>query len=203
MAIITAYADATTAFELGFAPAAAAILSLGPQNTLVLRHGLLRDNVAAVVGACFGCDLCLIMFAVLGLGTCIGAVPAAVPILKAVGTCYLVLSSGRSLRQAVGGGSDMRITGACCRTSKVVLAALAVSLLNPLAWIESVLVIGAVSSSVEARLLVVFAAGAALGSLCKFSLLDLAHRCSPPCFDGRRFVAGSTPSRAWSWLEWH
>ena len=76
----------------------------------------------------------------------------------------------------------MRDVGTGFYTRHVVLAALAVSLLNPLAWIETFLVIGAISSTVKVNLLIVFAVGAVLGSLCKFSLLGYGARMLAPLF---------------------
>ncbi len=181
--------DVQIAFELGFTPAVATILSLGPQNTLVLRQGLSRRHVMLAVGICHGCDLVLITFAVLGLAVMLGMVPAALLMLRILGACFLVLASARLFMQAVGEG-HLRDVSTRRHTRHVVLAALAVSLLNPLAWIETCLVIGAISSTVKVNLLIVFAVGAALGSLCRLSLLGYGARMLTPLFRWPPFRRG-------------
>ena len=73
-----AFPDAT-AFELGFAPAAAAILSLGPQNTLLLRQGLSGHKTLIVIGTCYGSDLGLVLLGTMGLGAVVTAYPLVTP----------------------------------------------------------------------------------------------------------------------------
>ena len=174
------------AFELGFTPAAAAILSLGPQNTLVLRQGLSGHNVLLVVSTCFGCDLSLLLFATTGLDAVVTAFPMCSLMLRCSGMAYLTLMSARSFARAMH-EEHAGLSDTCSCTQRVVLAALVVSLLNPLAWIESVLIIGAVSSIVEPNSVIVFAIGAALGSLCKFSVLGFGARMLSPLFRWPQF----------------
>ena len=82
---LMASSDARIAFELGFTPVVAAILSLGPQNTLVLRQGLSRHHVMLVISICFGCDLFFITSAVLGLAAYVSVVPAGLLMLRTLG----------------------------------------------------------------------------------------------------------------------
>ncbi len=51
-----------------------------------------------------------------------------------------------------------------------------VSLLNPLAWIESVFVVGGLAATLPGETLIMFALGAFAGSLLKFSLLGFGAR---------------------------
>ena len=177
---MTACPDAS-AFELGFAPAAAAILSLGPQNTLLLRPGLSGRNALIVIGTCYGCDLGLVLFGTMGLGAVVVAFPILPLLLRATGMGYLMVMSARSFTRAVR-DEHAGLDGTCGCAQRVFLAALMVSVLNPLAWVESVLVLGAVSSTVQRNLVIVFASGASVGTLCRLSVLGLGARVLRPMF---------------------
>ena len=167
--------SAVSAFELGFAPTAAAILSLGPQNILLLRPGLSGRKALIVIGICYGCDLGLVLFGALGLGAILAAFPMGPVLLRATGAGYLALMSARCFRRAVGEDHVVRDRQRSC-ARRVIHAALMVSLLNPLAWVESVLVIGAVSSTVPADLKIVLVTGASLGTLFRLSVLRIGAR---------------------------
>ena len=64
----------------------------------------------------------------------------------------------------------------------VLSGAIIVSLLNPLAWIESPLVVGSLATALKAEMLATFAFGAFAGSLMKFSLLGFGARTLAPLF---------------------
>ena len=169
------------AFELGFAPAAAAILSLGPQNTLLLRQGFSGRKALIVIGICYGCDLGLVLFGTLGLGAVVAALPIVSLVLRATGMGYLTIMALRCFARAAG-CERAGLEGVFECAQRVILAALMVSVFNPLAWVESVLVLGAISSTVECNLAIVVAAGASMGTLCRLSVLGLGGRVLRPMF---------------------
>ena len=169
------------AFELGFAPAAAAILSLGPQNTLLLSRSLSGRKTLIVLGTCYGSDLGLVLLGTMGLGAVVATAPIALLFLQISGVAYLLLMSVRCfLRTMRREPAGLEGTYGCA--SRVFLTALTVSLLNPLAWVESVLVLGAVASTVPYDLVIVFATGASIGTLCRLSVLGLGARALQPMF---------------------
>ena len=169
------------AFELGFAPAAAAILSLGPQDTLLLRQDFSGREALIFIGACYGCDLDLVLFGTMGLGAVVAAFPLVLLVLRATGTAYLAIMAARCFARAAAGGRT-GLEGAFGCAQRVVLAALMVSVLNPLAWVKSVLVLGAVSSTVQYNLAIIVAAGASMGTLCRLSVLGLGGSVLRPMF---------------------
>ena len=174
------------AFELGFAPAAAALLSLGPQNTLLLRQRLSGRETLIVLGTCYGCDLGLVLFGTIGLGAVVTAFPVLPIVLRATGIGYLTVMSARCFVRAMAGERSV-LKAARGSAKRIVLTALMVSAFNPLAWVESVLVIGALSSTVQWHLAMVVAAGASTGTLCRLSVLGLGGRVLRPMFGSAPF----------------
>jgi len=167
---------ALDAFQLGLFPVLMATLSLGPQNTFVLRHGLARDRVSLVVGVCLGSDFAIIIAATLGFGEVIAANPTATHLLTGAGAGYLLIGATRMLRSACDGSAPPSL--GCSRSTPLAtfLQAFCVSVLNPLVWVETVLVLSALASTLSLPMLPYFGLGAACGSLTKFSLLSLAAR---------------------------
>jgi L-lysine exporter family protein LysE/ArgO len=170
----TAMNAALNAFQLGLCPVLMATLSLGPQNTFVLRHGLAGDRVPLVVGVCLGSDFAIIVAATLGFGAVIAANPIATHLLTTAGAGYLLIGATSMLRSACNGSAPPSL--ACARSTPLAtfLQAFGVSVLNPLVWVETVLVLSALASTVSMPMLPWFGLGAACGSLAKFSLLSFA-----------------------------
>ena len=179
----------TQAFELGFALSAATVLSLGPQNTLLLRGGLSGRKTLIVVGTCYACDLGCVLLGTMGLGAAIAAWPIVPMILQATGVGYLVLMSASSFKGAVD-EKRARLDGSDHCTRRVFIAALMVSAFNPLVWVETVLVIGAMSSTVQCNLLTIVAIGASLGTVFRLGVLVFGARVLRPMFRRPLFRKG-------------
>lgn len=62
-------------FLTGFGLSLGLIVAIGAQNAFVLRQGLRREHVGAVVAFCALADLALIAAGVAGLGTVLGRAP--------------------------------------------------------------------------------------------------------------------------------
>ena len=75
MPVSTLSTQASAAFAQGWAMGAGLILAIGAQNALVLRQGLRREHVGAVVAVCTLSDWLLIALGVFGLGALIQAQP--------------------------------------------------------------------------------------------------------------------------------
>jgi L-lysine exporter family protein LysE/ArgO len=168
--------SAVDAFQLGLFPVLMATLSLGPQNTFVLRHGLGGDRLSLVVGVCLGSDIAIIIAATLGFGELIAANPIATRLLTGAGAAYLLIGAIRMLRSACDGSALPPLDYARSTPLATFLQAFCVSVFNPLVWVETVLVLSALASTLSLPMLPYFGLGAACGSFTKFSLLGFAAR---------------------------
>lgn len=79
-----------TPFTDGFAVMASLIVAVGAQNTFVLRQGLRREHVGAIVLFCIAADVLLMSAGVAGLGAALGRVPGLAPALTLGGAGFLV-----------------------------------------------------------------------------------------------------------------
>jgi L-lysine exporter family protein LysE/ArgO len=166
----------------GFGLGASLIVAIGAQNAFVLRQGLRREHVGAVVLCCAAIDAALIIAGVAGLGAALGPHPALLRALSWLGAAvlagYAVQAARRALRPGVleaGGGAP-----ASRRTVLAQVAAL--SLLNPHVYLDTVLLIGSVGAQHPAATRPAFALGAAAASAVWFTLLGYGARAAAPLF---------------------
>ncbi|MCS0606169.1 LysE family transporter [Streptomyces sp. LP11] len=168
--------QALTAALAGFASGLSLIVAIGAQNAFVLRQGIRRDAVLAVVGICALSDAVLIALGVGGVGAVVVAWPGVVRAVGVVGGLFLlgygVLAARRVLRPGTGlraadpaGGSRRR----------AVLTCLAMTWLNPHVYLDTVLLLGSLAAG-HGALRWTFGLGAVLASLCWFTALGFGAR---------------------------
>jgi len=76
------------------------IVAIGAQNAFVLRQGLLRQHVGAVVAVCSVSDLVLIGAGVAGIGAIVQHAPTALTVVRWLGVGFLTAYGVRSLWRA-------------------------------------------------------------------------------------------------------
>ena len=175
--------SATQAYTTGLLLGASLIVAIGAQNAFVLRQGLSRSHVPLVVAVCVLLDIVLMTLGVSGLAASLGHSPVALAALALAGACFLAwygIAAARrawsreSLRAACDGGVRSR--------RRVLLETLAVSLLNPHVYLDTVLLIGSVGAQQPDALRPAFLAGAWTASLTWFASLGFGARVLAPIF---------------------
>jgi L-lysine exporter family protein LysE/ArgO len=170
------------AFVKGFAVAAALIIAIGAQNAFVLRQGLKREHVLAVVLVCALSELLLVGLGVAGVGTLVAASPALMAAARWGGALFLVVYGAGAARRAL---ADHRLTagaGEALSLRAAVLAALAFTYLNPHCWLDTVVLIGSISGQQPDALRPWFAAGACSAGVAWFFALGYGARLLAPLF---------------------
>lgn len=158
------------------------IVAIGAQNAYVLRQGLRREHVGAVVAVCALSDVVLIVAGVAGTGAVLERVPWLVTVVRVAGGLFLlgyaVLAARRALRPAV---LDTAAGGARVGLATVVGTSLALTWLNPHVYLDTVLLLGSVAGTHgEQRWW--FAAGACAASALWFTGLGFGARVLRPVF---------------------
>ena len=164
------------------------IVAIGAQNAFVLRQGIRRQHVPAIVGICALSDALLIVLGVAGLGALVRGFPGMVTAVAWIGGAFLVgyglLAARRVMRpgrlvegSAASGG--LEADGGSLASS--VLSCLGFTWLNPHVYLDTVLLLGTVAAGYgTARWM--FALGAAAGSVLWFSGLGFGARLLRPVF---------------------
>ncbi|MFE2015836.1 LysE/ArgO family amino acid transporter [Streptomyces sp. NPDC059491] len=161
----------------GFGTGLSLIVAIGAQNAFVLRQGVRRQAVLAVVGICAVSDALLIGLGVAGLGAVVTAWPAGLTVVGLAGggflVCYGILAARRVLRPA---GEALAAKGTTAGTVRAaVLTCLAMTWLNPHVYLDTVLLLGSVAAD-RGSLRWVFGLGAMLASLTWFAGLGYGAR---------------------------
>jgi L-lysine exporter family protein LysE/ArgO len=170
------------AFAKGFALSAALIVAIGAQNMFVLRQGLKREHVGAIVLFCGTADAVLIAAGVAGLGALLGLVPGLTLALTLGGAVFLAWYGISALRRARH-GEAMMVTAQASLTLRSALASTAgFTFLNPHVYLDTVMLMGAVGATLPPPSRAVFVAGAAVASFSWFAALGYGARLLAPVF---------------------
>jgi L-lysine exporter family protein LysE/ArgO len=148
------------------------IIAIGAQNAFVLRQGLRVEHVFAVCLTCALSDALLIMLGVMGFGKLIAMMPWLDPLMRYGGAAFLVWYGGRSLWSAFHskGGLVTEDGKEKTRLTKTLIACLAITWLNPHVYLDTVILLGSVSTQFAGHK-ATFAAGAITGSFLFFFAL--------------------------------
>ncbi|MEW2288272.1 LysE family transporter [Streptomyces sp. NPDC047841] len=167
---------ALSAAAAGFGTGLSLIVAIGAQNAFVLRQGVRRDAVLAVVGICALSDAVLIAFGVGGVGAVVVAWPGALRAVGIVGGAFLLCYGALAARRVLGPGTGLRAEGeAAGSRRRAVLMCLAMTWLNPHVYLDTVFLLGSLAAD-RGPLRWTFGLGAALASLCWFAALGFGAR---------------------------
>lgn len=155
----------------GLLVSAGLIMAIGAQNAFILAQGLRREHHISAALICMSCDAILIMAGTFGLAALLQSHPLAMEITRWAGVGFLSLYALQALRRAL--SPQVMNAGEQPKRSHraVLLSTLAVTLLNPHVYLDTMVLIGSVGA--QNPLPLIFAVGAASASILWFSLLAL------------------------------
>ncbi len=177
-------------FIYGILLAGSMIMAIGAQNVHVIKSGLSGRNVFFVSLTCFFCDFILMfsgVFLVGSLSDISHGLNITVCILSILFLLYYAANSFKSaLNHANKEGIDFSYSGKAEPIYKSILSTLAVTLLNPHVYLDTVIVVGGYASSLIFSEKVYFICGALLASLTWFFSLGYFSRYLKKIFNSRK-----------------
>lgn len=81
------------------------IVAVGPQNVYIIKQGIRREGITAVILACMISDIFLITAGTAGVGALVEKAPIVLEIMRWGGAAYLLWFAFRSFRDAINPGS--------------------------------------------------------------------------------------------------
>ncbi|MBT0956197.1 amino acid transporter [Alphaproteobacteria bacterium KMM 3653] len=158
------------------------IIAIGAQNAFVLRQGILRAHVFAVALTCALSDALLIAAGVGGFGALVEAMPWLLNVFRWGGALFLALYGLRAFLSALRGGAALDTSDQGKGPLWPVLATvLALTWLNPHVYLDTMVLLGSISTSYEPDHWV-FGAGAMTGSFLFFFALGYGAQFLRPLF---------------------
>jgi L-lysine exporter family protein LysE/ArgO len=176
-------AAAVTGFATGFS----LILAIGAQNAFVLRQGLLRTHVFWLCLLCAVSDAILITAGVIGFGVVTELYPALPRIMAWGGAIFLIGYGLLRLRAAWKGDYTLVLEGKSAGLWATLAAGAAFTWLNPHVYLDTMGLVGAVSTSfAPGGERTAFGMGAATASFVFFFTLGYGARFLAPLMQSAR-----------------
>lgn len=174
---------ASTVYLKGLGVCASLIMAIGAQNAHVLRMGLKRQHVTLTVIVCILIDATLIGLGVAGMGALVQSSPMLLAAARWGGAAFLLVYGLRSWRAAFAAGA-LEVGGEQPRLGarQALLMVLALSLLNPHVYLDTVVLLGAIGGQQPAAERLDFVAGALTASVLWFCALGYGARLLSPWF---------------------
>ena len=178
-------------FIAGMVLSLSLIMAIGPQNAHVIRMGLRGQHLWLTIGVCIAADCLLIALGVGGLAELGGLSDKLLGAMTGAGAVVLAWYGTQAMLRflrptdvaapAAGVAPDTDAaaepTAPAVSRRQAIGLALALSWLNPHAWLDTAVLIGAASLAYAQPDNAVFGLGAAAGSLLWFAALGTAMLC--------------------------
>lgn len=163
-----------TAILAGLASGLSLIVAIGAQNAFVLRQGVARQHIGVIVAICAVSDLVLILAGVVGVGAVVQGHPTILRIVTVGGAACLIWFGVRSLLAAR--HPKTLVAGAPSARTSAVATAFTLTWLNPHVYLDTVLMLGNLSTSYGPTGRWWFGLGAGVASILWFTTLGYAAR---------------------------
>lgn len=168
----------------GFSASSGLIIAIGAQNAFVIRQGLRRQHLLLTALMCSLIDAILIIFGVIGFGYYISEYPLFIELTKYFAAIFLFSYGLISLKSAFK-KNTLKISGEERSTNsakKVIISLLALSLLNPHVYLDTVILLGSIASQQPPHEQLYFALGAISASFAWFFAITFGARLLAPFF---------------------
>ena len=158
-------------FFTGFSVGLSLIVAIGGQNIWVLSQSMAGANRLVIATVCIVCDALLIVAGVSSIATLQQWIPPLVPVLTVAGVLLLLYLAYGAAKRAWQGNSGLQtdVQVQLQSTGKTALTALAITLLNPHVYLDTVVLLGSLGNAQPSPFW--FTVGACLASFCWFSAL--------------------------------
>ncbi|MEG1709564.1 MAG: LysE/ArgO family amino acid transporter, partial [Acinetobacter sp.] len=157
-------------------------VAIGAQNAFVLKQGLKQQYVFWICLVCAISDSILITLGVTGFSSVVKSHPQIIDLAKYFGILFLILYGAQHFSQAFKGEQNLHFLEQQENSLwKIILICLAFTWLNPHVYLDTVVLIGAISTQYESTKLY-FALGAISASWLFFYALGYGARFLLPVF---------------------
>ena len=161
----------------GFLLGASLIIAIGAQNAFVLRLGVLKQHVFVICLICALSDAFLILLGIGGFASFISQYEAALPIVALCGALFLFVYGFQAFKRVLKPETlDLETEARATPLLQSILSCLALTFLNPHVYLDTVILLGGISSNYEGISRYYFGAGATIASFVWFFSLGYGAR---------------------------
>ena len=158
------------------------IVAIGAQNAFILKQGLIKQHVFLICFICALSDSILIVFGVLGFSKLMALHPEVVFLSKYFGALFLIVYGAQHFYQAMKMSKTLNLSKKNeSKWPSIVMICLALTWLNPHVYLDTVILVGNLSTQYETTQLY-FTLGVISASWIFFYSLGYAARFLLPWF---------------------
>ena len=166
----------------GFASGLALIVAIGSQNAFVLRQGIRREHVLAVVLFCALSDALLIWAGISGAGALVQGNTLLLSLTRWGGALFLAAYGVQAALRAWRGQQLQLEAGQSVTLYAALLTCFGFTFLNPHVYLDTVVLLGTLANQRPEAGRWLFGWGACTASLCWFGALGFGSRWLAPLF---------------------
>ncbi|HLP23838.1 MAG TPA: LysE family transporter [Microbacteriaceae bacterium] len=172
-------------FLSGLGTMAGLIVAVGPQNTFLLRQGLISPKriVALLVAFCAAADVAFIAVGVAGMGAIIASLPVLMWIIRYAGAAFIAWFGVQAVRRVFRTEALIVADSSDAETEplrKLLLVAAGFTFLNPGVYIDTLMLVGGIANQHAEPWL--WASGAMVASVVWFVAIAFGARALRPLF---------------------
>ncbi|PMR76432.1 LysE/ArgO family amino acid transporter [Billgrantia endophytica] len=145
------------------------IIAIGAQNAYVLGLAVRREHHWWSAGLCMSTDVLLLTAGMFGVSAILLTMPSAMEAMRWLGVAFLSWLAAQAFYRAATGRQALAAVADGRSLKHVLLATLAVTILNPQVYLDTLLLVPAIGAQQESA--TTFVAGASTASILWFSLL--------------------------------
>ncbi|MCS0310421.1 LysE/ArgO family amino acid transporter [Vibrio diabolicus] len=159
----------------GFGLGASMIIPIGAQNAYVLNQGIKRNHHLTTATICSILDMFFISLGIFGGGAILSQNEILLTSVTLGGIAFLSFYGLLSLKSAFKSDSDSESKGEVVARGRrtVILGALAVTVLNPHLYLDTVVILGSIGGQFEGHDRIAFALGTMMASFVWFYTLSI------------------------------
>ncbi|QUJ67013.1 amino acid transporter [Photobacterium sp. GJ3] len=176
----------------GFGLGASMIIPIGAQNAYVLNQGIKRQHHLTTATVCSVLDMLFISLGVFGGGALLSSNETVLMAVTLGGIAFLVFYGSLSLKSAFSPASEQEPSAQVLARGRraVIAGALAVTVLNPHLYLDTVVILGSIGGQFEGQDRIAFAVGTILASFTWFFTLSVAAAKMAPTLSKPRVKRG-------------
>lgn len=168
------------AMSAGYFTSLSLIMAIGAQGAFILRQGLSRTHVLPMAVFCSASDAVLITVGVFGFGELVLMLPGFKKAIAVVGAAFLFVYGMIRFVAAWRGDYDFSLSGRSQGLGASLAAAAAFTFLNPNVYLDTVGLIGSISTQYSGQDKIAFAASSIAASFTFFFGLGFGARLLSP-----------------------
>lgn len=160
----------------GFLIAFSLFAAIGAQNVFVLKNGIMKNHIFYICLTCILCDIILVSIGIFGIASFIAKNKIITILFGVIGGIFVLVYGLLALKSAFKADSSLILknNGKRDTLQKTIIQTLFITLINPHVYLDTIIILGAISLPLDFYGKIFFACGVICASISWFFCLGFA-----------------------------